>query len=465
MQFTRLTKENIDCVKDYFAKSIMSFCDISLGEKYMWRDEYVIDFAIFEHTLIMKESCSEYQNVFYYPMGNNVEGALAEIEKYCMEQAIPLEFCCIDDKGVKLLAERYYSTESHFERDWNDYIYTAEQFKTYAGKKLSGQRNHVNKFKKLYPDYKFKTIEQEDLVKVHEFLEEYKTSPHLSKGAREEVALAHDYVDNVFRLDQRAGVIIVDGKIVALSIGEVVGDTLIVHVEKGLTDYQGVYPTMAQEFAKAFAVEGVALINREEDCGEEGLRISKTQYRPIEIKNKNAVMVKTLFGNIKDGIELKTDRLTLSEIKESEKDIYAKLYLDNELNKLWGYDYREDLGDNSPTPEYFYSFMQGLKDNKEEFSFAVRLNGQMIGEVVLHNFGFYGDVEMGFRFFTEFQNKGYALESATAVKEFVFNTLKAKTLKCKCYKQNLSSIRLIKKLGLIKSGEDDKYFYFELKRI
>ena len=88
----------------------------------------------------------------------------------------------------------------------------------------------------------------------------------------------------------------------------------------------------------------------------------------------------------------------------------------------------------------------------------------MIGEVVLHNFGFYGDVEMGFRIFSEHQGKGYALESAKAVKEFVFSTLGAKTLKCKCYKENLSSIRLIQKLGLTKSGEDDKYFYFELTK-
>ena len=158
---------------------------------------------------------------------------------------------------------------------------------------------------------------------------------------------------------------------------------------------------------------------------------------------------------------LKTDRLTLSKITEQDKEVYAKLYLDSELNKFWGYDYTQDLGDNAPTPDYFYSFMQGLKDSKQEFSFAVRLNGAMIGEVVLHNFGYYANVEMGFRFFSEFQGNGYALESATAVKEFVFNTLGAKKLQCKCYKQNLSSVRLIQKLGLTKCGEDHKYFFFE----
>ena len=200
MQFTRLTEENINLIKDYFELSTISFCDISLGEKYMWRDEYVIDFAFHNQTLIMKESCSEYKDVFYYPIGRDIEGSLIAIEEYCHENDLQLEFCCIDDKTACILKDRYFDTEIFFEREWNDYIYTAEQFKTYAGKRLSGQRNHVNKFKKTYPNYSFKQVEQNDLPALHEFLERYKNSPHLTDGARAEVDMAHNYLDNIFLL-------------------------------------------------------------------------------------------------------------------------------------------------------------------------------------------------------------------------------------------------------------------------
>lgn len=465
MQFTRLTEDNINLIKEYFELSTISFCDISLGEKYMWRDEYVIDFAIINQTLIMKESCSEYKNVFYYPIGKDIEGGLQRIEEYCRENDLPLEFCCIDDKTASILKDRYFDVEVFFEREWNDYIYTAEQFKTYAGKRLSGQRNHVNKFKKNYPNYSFKQVEQQDLPILHEFLEKYKNSPHLTDGARAEVDMAHNYLDNIFLLNQDAGMLIVDEMPVALSIGEVVGDTLIVHVEKGLATYAGVYPTMAQEFAKVFAKDGVLFINREEDCGEIGLRISKTQYQPIEIKNKNAVIVKTLFDRIENDVNITCERVTLSAINEQDKKAYYELYTNQELNSAWGYDYTEDLGDREPTPEYFFEFQNELKKAKSEFSFAIRLNENLIGELVLHNFDYYGGVEMGFRLFKDYQGNGYALESATAVKDYVFNVLKAKTLKCKCYKQNLASSKLIKKLGLTKTGEDQKYFYFEMNNI
>ena len=112
---------------------------------------------------------------------------------------------------------------------------------------------------------------------------------------------------------------------------------------------------------------------------------------------------------------------------------------------------------------YFYSFQNKLKELKEEYSFAVRLNGNMIGELVLHNFDFYGGVEMGFRFFKDYHGKGYALESALALKNFVKSVMCAKTLKSRCYKENLASAKLINRLGLEKIGEDSTHYYFSTK--
>ena len=168
-----------------------------------------------------------------------------------------------------------------------------------------------------------------------------------------------------------------------------------------------------------------------------------------------------LFDKIKSPVFIETDRLTITDIKESDKDLYAKIYLDDDLNKWWGYDYRDDLNGESPTPDYFYSFQKKLKEIKEEYLFIVRLNGIMIGELVLHNFGDDNSVEMGFRFFREYQGKGYAKESALALKEYVKNTLNATKIKSRCFKENLPSKRLILSLGLEQTSEDLTHYYFE----
>ena len=39
-------------------------------------------------------------------------------------------------------------------------------------------------------------------------------------------------------------------KIIGFSIGEIIGDTLIIHVEKALTKYTGAYPTLFNSFVK-----------------------------------------------------------------------------------------------------------------------------------------------------------------------------------------------------------------------
>jgi predicted acetyltransferase len=462
LKFTRLDKE-VNILAPFMEECEIEFCDYSIGAKYLWRDEFKIDYAIYNDTLIMKESCDDYNTAFYYPIGKDVKGALEEIEKYCQKEELPLFFCCIDNEKASYLLERYPFSKVINERDWSDYIYTAEQFKTYSGKKLSGQRNHVNKFKKLYPDYEFSVITKDDFSDIDKFLTEYERVTEFTSSMQvEEDKKLRDYIFSMQELNQVGGVIRVNGKIVALSVGERVRDTLIVHIEKGLREYQGVYPTMASEFAKAFAVNGVKYINREEDCGEMGLRISKLQYQPIEVKEKNNIEVLTAFSKLEDSVKIKTERLTLSEITPEDKEEYKNLYLDDELNRLWGYDYREDLGDNKPTADYFYSFNKELREKKEELSLIIKKDDEFIGEIVLHEFDFYGNVRIGFRLKKDKQKKGYAFESATALIDYAFNKMGVKKVYGKCFKENAPSKALFTKLGFTNYLEDKEYFYFEL---
>jgi RimJ/RimL family protein N-acetyltransferase len=171
------------------------------------------------------------------------------------------------------------------------------------------------------------------------------------------------------------------------------------------------------------------------------------------------VRASTLFDKIISPIEIKTPRLIITDITRGDSQDYCALYTDDNLNKWWGYDYREDLV-GSPTPEYFFEFQAQLKAKKEEYALAVKENGRLIGELVLHHFDYFGGVEIGFRFFKEYQGKGYATESANAVIEYVQSTLKAKIIKSRCFKENVKSRALIERLGLKKVDEDLTHYYF-----
>ncbi|MBR0188837.1 MAG: GNAT family N-acetyltransferase [Clostridia bacterium] len=454
---------NIDPIRPFIKRYGGIFSDLTLGTRFMWGDEFNIEYAVINDTLIMRETFSKHAS-FYYPLGKDVEGGIAAIEEYCKQTGEgTVTFGCLTDEQAAELSKRYAGAEIKNYRDWCDYIYPAEQFLTYAGKKLSGQRNHVNKFKRLYKDYHVRLITENDIPAVKDFLREYEKENDITGFAAEEEPRVYDLLDNMKSLDQFGIFVTVGEKIVSVSVGEIVGETLFVQVEKGLKEYEGVYPFTAQEFAKTFATDGVTKINREEDCGDLGLRVSKTQYHPSEIKPKNYVVARSAFMLIAPPVFFETDRLTVTDILREDKAIYAKLYTDDKINEFYGYDYRQDLGKNKPDGDYFFKFMLTLKAKKEEYSLAVRLDGKMIGEIVFYNFDYSGSAEIGFRFFTEYQGKGYALESVKAAIDYAFRQGFNK-ITCRHFKENARSEKLILKLGFSFTREDETHKFYELKK-
>ncbi len=465
IKFKKLKKsvQEVNSLAKYFNQTNIKICDISAGTRYLWGNEYTVDYSIVNNTLIMKDTAN-YKNYFYYPLGENAQGALEEIEKYSLARYGELNFCCIDQATLEILKNRYFDIEYTYDRDWCDYIYNYQDFVTYFGKRFSGQRNHVNKFKNLYGNYLFRELTENDFSFIKSFIEKYQRQAMLSRWtAVQEDKNVLDFALNFSQLNQRAGGIFYGEELIALAIGEVIGDTLIVHVEKGLKEYNGVYPTLAQEFAKMFSGCELKYINREEDCGDMGLRTSKTQYHPIEIREKYLVKVKTLFDKITFPINLKTQRLAITELKPNDKEAYFKLYTDEELNKYWGYNYKRDLK-GEPTPDYFYNFAQKLIKKKEEISLAVRLKedeSSYLGELVVYNFDFFGGLEIGYRFFSENQGKGYAFEGACALIDYLTKVVMAKKVGIRCYKKNFPSQKLIAKLGLTLYKKDRLKLYYQ----
>ena len=88
-----------------------------------------------------------------------------------------------------------------------------------------------------------------------------------------------------------AGLLRVNGRVAGFSAGEIVGDTLIIHIEKADIAYEGVYQALVNEYAKCFVTPGVRYINREEDAGDEGLRRSKESYHPVRLLEKYLVQI------------------------------------------------------------------------------------------------------------------------------------------------------------------------------
>ena len=151
---------------------------------------------------------------------------------------------------------------------------------------------------------------------------------------------------------------------------------------------------------------------------------------------------------------VRTSRLVLDGLRAEDKPAYNRLCLDGGWNRWWGYDYREDLGDN-PGEDSFLDSVRADFQSRTEASFAIRLEGRFIGELVLHHFDGRGGVELGCRVLPEYAGQGYGTEAFCHMADWCLHTLGMDRVAGKCHRENLASQRM-----LSPAGEDGDFLYF-----
>jgi len=176
-----------------------------------------------------------------------------------------------------------------------DYIYTSEKLIHLKGKKLQSKRNHINRFKKENNwEYQSLTDHPEYLERCRKMLRDW---IDMNLESHDE-SLELDYITtSTFltqfnELDLRGGVILVDGRIAAFTLGRpLTEDTFIVHTEKAFSNINGAYSIINQQFVEHEA-SGFTYINREEDMGYESLRKAKMSYQPDILLEKSILKLK-----------------------------------------------------------------------------------------------------------------------------------------------------------------------------
>ena len=444
----------------YYSDTDIALCGKSIVTKRMW-DSFHASFTIVHDCLIIKNDSDFGGTFFDFPLkGENgdVVKALDEIENYCLENYIKIKFGCLNEKEKALLSLRYDNFEVLSHRNFLDYIYTAEDVKSFAGKKYAGQRNHINKFLSLYPDARFVILKNEDKKDVENLMEEWKKKELYKKdsGAKYEFSLGKKFILQADFNDYKVGGVRVNGKLVAFSFGSEEGNTIILQYEKALHEYEGVNVYLVREYAKAFPTR---YLNREDDSGERGMRTSKMQYHPLRLEPECFFLVRNELTHLHSIPTVKTPRLTLTTIKEEDAEKYFRLYTDEERNKYWGYDYKKDFPGELRHDVFFKAAKRDFRE-RMGLNFAIRSNGEFIGETVLFEFNGRGECKLGVRILPEYDGNGYGAEAFERTMNFALYTLGIKRVLSSCYKQNVPSVRMHEKL-MRKSGEDaEKYYYF-----
>ena len=274
-------------------------CDTTPLTLWLWAPFYKTEYAealslskrrmvFIRHT----KPCSRLAYMFPMCHEDDTAEALDILEQNVGERII---FTNVTSLQNDVLLKRYGErADSLNKRDWADYIYDSEDLSFFKGKRFSGQRNHMNSFIKSEPEWRFVKITQDNAHLATDFLRTLEKDLPAPSDAFElfERTSTKDLFSDYSFSGMLGGYIETKNGIVALAVGEVIGDMLYVHIEKAMRNVRGAYQMIVSQFSQAFAINGVQYINREEDVGDEGLRTSKLSYHPIKLNEKYTVAIK-----------------------------------------------------------------------------------------------------------------------------------------------------------------------------
>jgi hypothetical protein len=299
-------------VRELFSVPDFNSEDYNFTYQYLWRNVFkskiarIGDLALVQYNMEGRRS-------YLMPVGRAEDSQVADLlnsmlgDESLLGEDGKLVFYGVLPSQLDFL-ERHFRgrfTAEQF-RMGADYIYDAESLRTLRGKKYQAKRNFANGFRRLY-NWKFEPITEENLAECRQMNDEWCRR----NGCGENFWKASEFcavrisLDNYRALGLDGGLLRVDGKVVAFTIGErASSDTLLVHIEKALTEYRGAYQAMSQEFLSYMdtvlrerenipdGTPAFTLVNREDDSGDENLRKAKQEYHPIEIKEKYLVFLK-----------------------------------------------------------------------------------------------------------------------------------------------------------------------------
>lgn len=278
LDFKQITLSDVGALRPYLRAQYRS-CDYSVLGVFMWADRFGYEYKTEDRVLFMRERSrhgGEYD--YLLPTG---EGSLCDRVRALREAVgAGLTMSLVPEDALGELRQEFSFTAAE-EPDIADYMYKAEDLAYLAGKKYSKKRNLIHQFEKLYPDYTLEPITNENAHRIAECCAHDWSDAGLSELAIYENDHTREVLEDFAAYGCTGYALHVGGEIAAFCIGEVMGDTLIVHIEKGKREYKGAFQMINCLFAKTELEKcGIRYVNREDDVGDEGLRRAKQSYFP-----------------------------------------------------------------------------------------------------------------------------------------------------------------------------------------
>ena len=298
MKFQDIHPEDKPLLQPYLSLKTDKCCDLAFGNLYLWSKKFVVKYAIENDCLLFRKLPTP--GSYCFPCGEDerVRELIARMCGSAQEKKEPFSLYLVSPADYKKL-ERWFPGvfQVTYDRDLADYVYETKDLIRLAGQKYHGKRNHINKFKSLYPDWSYEALNRENAEECFQMVMQWRNANNCEEDEdkRHEVAVTMNALRLFEELGLSGGLIRAKGRVVAFTVGEELNDDMfVIHIEKAFADVSGAYPMINQQFLRQEAAS-YRYVNREEDTGSPGLRKAKLSYHPAFLMQKGiAVPVRDL---------------------------------------------------------------------------------------------------------------------------------------------------------------------------
>ncbi len=287
MEFNKINFSDMETLRKHTRLAHTRNCEYAMVNIFFWNDTDKLMFAVIDDVLVYRLIDA---GTAYYSIVEFIEEPaelVMKLEQDAVDNGCRMVLTNMSENMVlRLEREMVGQLRYWYDREYSDYIYEVDDLIRLSGSKYHGKKNHLNKFLNTYA-FAYEEITEDNIEECRRMKEEWA----VRKGGdieeyREELDIIDNVLDNYDKFNLIGGLIRIDGKVSAFTIGEAISeDTFVTHFEKADEDIPGLYQAINQQFA-ANSISGFKYVNREDDIGLPGIRQAKLSYRPVMMFDK-----------------------------------------------------------------------------------------------------------------------------------------------------------------------------------
>lgn len=282
--FKTIDFEDIKILNEYLYSNKKHICELNTANLFIWKDFDRAEMTLINDNLCVRVNSLSDPPYFLEPIGHHKP---EETLGVCFESVRSISR--VSEEFLNSIDQEKYKIEPL--RGQFDYIYRARDLAEMKGKAYDGKRNHIKKFIRHFPDYKFVPFKEEfnkhALALFEKWFEVRKDSrffPKLAHTAQKNALTIA--LNNFSKLNLAGGATFGGNKLRCFIIGSrLTNNCISAHFQYCDPEADGASQFTLKE-ACSLIFSGFEFINLEQDLGIPGLRKAKLSYHPLKIEKK-----------------------------------------------------------------------------------------------------------------------------------------------------------------------------------